>query len=158
MQRLFIPAFVFAACLTLCGHNARISFAADDDDESAGPIVYDKIYELKPEEFESQVIETEHFIINNLLLARARNEYDDKKMERVTFGASIKSRTSKSQEVTVMLAGFDDKKSLLWTGKSSDSLYGRVVESMNDQIRIPPGTLKNTVNIWMRVVVVTSKN
>jgi hypothetical protein len=152
MKRFLITAGILVAYSVV----APFAFCAEDD-EDTGPTLYDKTYEVKVTEFEAQVIETDHFLINNVMLSRVRNEYgDDKLMERIQFGASLKGKTTKSQEVTVMLAGYDEKKTLLWTAASTDSMYGKSIGAMNDQVKVPQGTFKSTVNVWMRVIAVTS--
>lgn len=147
----FLLAAVFLTCCVVC---TNLAVSADDDEP--GPMMYDKTFDVPIAKIEDHIVESENFVINNVMFNRVRNDYgDDKKMERLTFAASIKSRTNKSQEISVMLAGYDDKKTLLWTSKASDSLYGKSVDSINDQIRVPQGTFKNTATIWMRVMVVT---
>ena len=58
--------------------------------------------------------------------------------------------------LAVMLAGYDEKKTLLWTMTANDSLYGRTVGAMNGQVRVPQGSFKSTTDIWMRIIVLTS--
>jgi hypothetical protein len=58
--------------------------------------------------------------------------------------------------VTVMIVGYDEKKTPLWTMSAADSMYGRTVGAMNDQVRVPQGSFKNTVNVWLRIIVLTS--
>lgn len=153
MSRFFLALLILGGCFAF----APSAFAAEEEDEDTGPALYDKTSEIKTAEFEAQVIETEHFIINNVVLARVKNEYGDGKLlERITFGASLKNRSSKNHDVTVMLAGYDDKKTLLWTTMANDSSYGRTVGAMNGQVRVPQGSFKNTTNIWMRIIVLTS--
>jgi len=153
VSRFFFALLILGGCFTL----APSAFAAEEEDEDTGPALYDKTYDIKVAEFETQVIETEHFVINNIVLARVKNEYGDGKMlERVTFGASLKNRSTKSHEVTVMIVGYDEKKTPLWTMSAADSMYGRTVGAMNDQVRVPQGSFKNTVNVWLRIVVLTS--
>jgi hypothetical protein len=150
--------FLFAA-MVLMGSVGLGNFALGDDDEDSGPVVYDKIYDVMIADFEDTVVETEHFIINNVLLTRVRNDYSsDKNMEQLTFGASIRGRTSKGHEAHVMLAGFDDKKQLLWTAGADNSAYGKSVGSLNETVTVPQGSLKSTASVWMRVVVVTKAN
>jgi len=155
MTRFFLTRFFFTAVFLLtCVHCTNLAVSADEDEP--GPMLYDKTFELPLAKFEDNVIEADNFVINNVMLNRQRNDYgDDKKMERLAFAASIKSKSTKSQEISVMMAGYDDKKTLLWTSKTTDSLYGKTVDSINDQIRVPTGTLKSTATIWLRVMVVT---
>lgn len=152
MQRFLIATIMLLGCFAF----SPFALGAEDDEET-GPTLYDKTYDIKVADFETQVIDTDHFVINNIILARVRNEYGDEKLlERVTFGASLKGRSTKNQEVTVMLAGYDEKKTLLWTMTANDSLYGKAVGAMNGQTRVPQGTFKSTANIWMRVIAMTS--
>lgn len=152
MSRYLLAILILGGCFAV-GSSAW----ADEDDEDKGPTLYDKTYDIKVAEFENQVIETDHFVVNNIVLARVRNDYGDEKvLERVSFGASLKGRSAKNQEVTVMLAGYDEKKTLLWTMTANDSLYGRTVGAMNGQVRVPQGSFKSTTDIWMRIIVLTS--
>jgi hypothetical protein len=153
MKRCLFAAIVLVGC----GILGEVALGVDDDDPT--PKLFDKTYDITVAEFEDHVIETDNFIINNVMLTRVRNEYgEDKKMEQLSFAASIKGRSAKGQEVSVMLAGSDEKKSLLWTLKAADSTYGKSVGSMRDQTRVPLGTLKRTASVWMRVIVVTNSN
>jgi len=149
-MRFLFATIVLVGCVAL----GRPALADDDDEE--GPIIYDKTYDVMLADFEDQIVETDHFVINNVILTRVRNDYsDDKGMERLSFAASIKSKSTKNQEFSVMLVGLDDKKTLLWTAKTEDSMYGKNVDSISDQVRVPQGTFKTTVSVWMRVIAVT---
>lgn len=133
--------------------------AVEVEDEEPAPAIFDKTYNVTVANFEDQVIESDNFVINNFMLVKQRNDYsNDKKLEQVSFGASVKGRSSKSQEVSVMLVGLDEKRANLWTLKATDSMYSKSVGSMQDQVRLPQGTLKRTASIWMRVLAVTNSN
>ena len=114
---------------------------------------FDKIYDLTLEEFENLQISEGGVNLNNFSLAE-NNAFMAKGAAKVQVSFSIRNRNNDTRAVTVMLVGMSAN-SILWAVDAAPMMSmvsANKTEECNGSAYVPPGTVKQTTRIWLRVV------
>ena len=114
---------------------------------------YDKVYELSLSELETLQVSENKVILNNFCIAED-NAFMAKGTSKVVVTFSVANRTDTVKHFTAMIVGLENN-IIIWcvdAEPSFSSVSENKTEECSGSAYVPPGTLKKTTKIWLRVV------
>jgi hypothetical protein len=113
----------------------------------------DYVHELTRQEFEELQVSERGITLNNFTLGE-ETSFMAKGVAKVRVSFSVRNRNNDTRKLTVMIVGMSDN-DILWAvdaGPMMAMVSANKVEECNGTAYVPPGTVKQTKRIWMRIV------